>query len=597
MHDQFQTLKRCTLTFALAVVLSGTIGFPRAFGAEAVAVPASAAPAAAPAASAASAAERNPLLLKQGKVLESLDALVKKRETLLASMGKVEGDQREAVTLQVRDVETDIRRLLAELPDLIDKLGQAGVDVTALGQRAGELLRAEARILRGNIEALEADLAALQKDQESLDSTQLVARKDRIAKQSANLDALLVDLSDNADRAQRLGIDVSDDRRFLGKLIEHRASTVAGAIKLAVDQLGSLGDQLSKAPAADKEKVQAQIAAAQAEKDGATASLTSIVALMKKQGLDDTAYSELLIRTTGQISTETLSLDVAKLFFSHQVADAGDWLRERGPTIALRVLLVLAILLGFKLLAGLVRRSVRQALRKSQLGGSQLMQRFAAGAAGALVMLVGVFVVLWQLNIEVGHLLAGLGIAGFVVGFALQDVLANFASGIMILIYRPYDVGDWIEVPDAVGRVHYMNLVSTTILTGDNQKLLVPNKKIWGSIIRNVTSEDTRRVDLTFGIGYSDDISRAEAVFKEILAADERVLDAPEPLIRLTELGESSVNFTVRAWCRTEDYWELRWHVTRRVKERFDEEGISIPFPQRDVHLHRANAPAVADQA
>ena len=597
MHDHFQNFGRFALTVGLAVVLSSAIGLPRASGAEAVKVPASTTRGAAPPASGGDAADQNPLLVKQAEVLESLDGLLKKRETLLASMRKVEGEQREAVTLQTRDVDTDIRRLLAGLPDLVEKLGQGGVDATALSQRARNLLQAESRVLRESVEVLEVDLAALQKDQESLDATGLVARKDRIAKQSANLDRLLVDLSDNAETAKRLGIDVSDDRRYLGKLIERRASTMAGAIKLAVDQLGSLGDQLDKAPAADKEKVQAQIAAARAEKDGATASLTSIVALMKRQGLDDTAYSELLIRTTGQISSETLSIDVVKSFFAHQVADAGVWLRERGPTIALRILLVLAILLGFRLLAGLVRRGVRQALRKSQLGASQLMQRFAAGAAGALVMLVGVFVVLWQFNIELGHLLAGLGIAGFVVGFALQDVLANFASGIMILIYRPYDVGDWIEVPEAVGKVQHMNLVSTTILTGDNQKLLVPNKKIWGSIIRNVTSEDTRRVDLSFGIGYSDDISKAEAVFKEILDADGRVLDAPAPLIRLTELGESSVNFTVRAWCRTEDYWELRWHVTRRVKERFDEEGISIPFPQRDVHLYRTNAPAVADQA
>ena len=258
---------------------------------------------------------------------------------------------------------------------------------------------------------------------------------------------------------------------------------------------------------------------------------------------------------------------------------------------------MIAILVGFWLLAGLVRRGVRNALRRSHIGASQLMQRFAAKAAGGLVLLVGILVVLAQFNIELTHMLAGLGIAGFIVGFALQDVLANFASGIMILIYRPYDVGDWIEVPEAFGKVHYMNLVSTTILTSDNQKLLVPNKKIWGSTIRNITSEDRRRVDLTFGIGYSDDMALAERIFHEIIGADERVIATPEPLIRMTELGESSVNFIVRAWCRTEDYWELRWHITRRVKERFDEEGITIPFPQRDVHLYRTTARTTPSRA
>ena len=596
MHAPFLTLKRSTLVFAVAVVLSGVVAAPQA-AAQGGAPSVSASRATTAPTSAGAASEQAPLLAEQGKLLEQLDELVKKRETLLASVRKVEGDQRDGVMLQVRDVEKDIRRILGQLPDLIEKLRKEGLDATALSQRARDLLQAEARLLKANIEALETDIAALEKDHEKLDPKELAARKDRVAKQSARLDVLLADLNENAERAQRLGIDTSGDRTFLEKLIEKRATRVAGEIRLTVDQLASLRAQLDKAPAADKEKLQAQVAALQTENAGATASLTNIVALMKKRGLDDTAYSELLLRTTGQISAETLSMDVARSFLAHQVADAKKWLRERGPTIAFKALLVLAILIGFKLLASLVRRGVRQALRRSEFGASTLMQRFAARATGALVMLVGILVVLGQFNIEISHMLAGLGIAGFVVGFALQDVLANFASGIMILIYRPYDVGDWIEVPDATGKVQYMNLVSTLIMTGDNRKLLVPNRKIWGNIIQNVTSEQTRRVDLTFGIGYSDDIALAERIFKEIVEADERVLKAPEPLVRLTELGESSVNFIVRAWCRTEDYWELRWHITRRVKERFDEEGVSIPFPQRDVHLYGAATAAIADRA
>ncbi len=594
MHDHFPSLSRAFLAFTFIVAVAASIGTPRACGAQTAAAPTSATAATATAAPAEPTSDQHPLLVKQGELLEQIDDLVEQRRTLLEQMRKVDGDQREAVTLQVRDVEKDIRRLLADFPDLVEQLKQEKLDATALDQRARQLLEAEAKILRADIEALQADVASLRKDQSKLDAAALVARKDRIARQHANLDALLSDLHENMELAQRLGVDASDSRAYLDKLIEGRASSVAGEIKLADDQLESLRTQLGKAGAPDKEKLETQIVAMQTEKDGAAASLTNIVTLMKKRGLDDTEYSELLIRTTGQISTETLSTDVAKAFLAHQLDDAEEWLRERGPAIAFRILFVIAIIVGFWLLAGLVRRVVRQALRKSHLGASQLMQRFAAKAAGGLVLLIGILVVLAQFNIELSHMLAGLGIAGFIVGFALQDVLANFASGIMILVYRPYDVGDWIEVPDAFGKVHYMNLVSTTILTGDNQKLLVPNRKIWGSTIRNITSEDRRRVDLTFGIGYSDDIALAERIFHEIIAADERVIESPEPLIRLTELGESSVNFIVRAWCRTEDYWELRWHITRRVKERFDEEGVTIPFPQRDVHLYRTAGPAIA---
>ncbi len=585
MHDPFLALNNPGRWLAIAVLVGGVFASMPTSAAE------GAPPASAPRGAAASAAAT-------GDPREQLDELLKKRETLLASMRGLEGDQLDAVTLQVRDLDKDVRRLHAELADLIEKSGPQGQNTAAMTEQLRELLAAEAKLLRSSIESLQADVAALQKkDQDKLEATELVARKGRIAKLSASLDAQISDLYDNTELARRVGIDPAADLAYLDKMVQARATKLAGEVKLSVEELDALRDQLDKAPEADKSKVQSQIAAVQAEKDGATEGLSSIVALMRKRGIDDTSYSELLLRATGQINVETLSIDVAKSFITRELADAKTWLRERGPTIAVKIIIVLAILLGFKLLANLVGRSVRLAMSRSRLGATLLMQRFVTRSAETLVMLFGVLVVLWQLNVEVVHLLAGLGIAGFIVGFALQDVLANFAAGMMILAYRPYDVGDWIEVPDAAGKVHYMNLVSTTILTGDNQKLLVPNRKIWGSIIRNVTSEDTRRVDLTFGIGYSDDIARAEQIFKEIIAADERVLATPEPLIRLTELGESSVDFSVRAWCRTTDYWELRWHITRRVKERFDEEGVSIPFPQRDVHLYRAVAASAADPA
>ncbi len=584
MQEALQTFRQALLKIAVAVVLPATISFAQPSGASA--------PSAATAASAPT--DQSPLLAKQSDLVTQLDELGTRRKTLIAQIGKAEGDQREALRLQVRDVEKDVRRALGELANLVEALRKEGLDEKEIVARGRELMQAEAAFLQADIEALRTEVAALRKDPEKLDSTELVARKERIAKQGAIVDALLGELHENTERAQRLGADTSNARVFLDKVIENRASTVAGEIKLAVDRLASLRKQTGKAADSDKEKLEAQVAALETEKNGATASLGNLIALMKKRGADDTAYSELLIRATGQISTDTLSVDVAKSFLEHQLADAEKWLRERGPAIGFKVLVVLVILTAFVLLAKIVRGGVRRLLRRPNLGASRLMQRFAARISATLVMLVGLLVVLAQFNIEVGHMLAGLGIAGFIVGFALQDVLANFAAGIMILAYRPYDVGDWIEVPDAAGKVQEMNLVSTTILTGDNQKLLVPNKKIWGSIIRNVTAEDTRRVDLSFGIGYSEDIDRAVRVFREILDADERVLESPEPVIRLVELADSSVNFIVRPWCRTEHYWELRWQITRRVKERFDEEGISIPFPQRDVHLHGMAPQALA---
>ncbi|MDW2068516.1 mechanosensitive ion channel family protein, partial [Vibrio sp. 1579] len=170
-----------------------------------------------------------------------------------------------------------------------------------------------------------------------------------------------------------------------------------------------------------------------------------------------------------------------------------------------------------------------------------------------------------------------------IIGFALQDTLSNFAAGMMLLIYRPFDVGDFVYAGGVDGKVSHMSLVNTTIRTFDNQIIIVPNSKIWGDVIKNVTHERIRRVDMVFGIGYADDLLKAESVLTDIVTSHPAVLRAPEPMIKVHTLNTSSVDFIVRPWVKTDDYWEVYWDVTKEVKLRFDREGISIPFPQQDV--------------
>ncbi len=232
-----------------------------------------------------------------------------------------------------------------------------------------------------------------------------------------------------------------------------------------------------------------------------------------------------------------------------------------------------------------MQKGVERALNASMLHLSHLLRRMIISTARNLVVIFGVLIAISQLGISLGPLLAGLGIAGFIIGFALQDTLSNFASGVMILLYRPFDVGDVVDAGGVKGKVSSMSLVNTTFMTFDNQRLVVPNNNIWGSVITNVTAQKKRRVDLMFGISYGDDIERAEKILHEIVASYDAVLDDPEPMIKLHELAESSVNFIVRPWVKTDDYWDTYWDLTKAVKKRFDEEGISIPFPQRDVHV------------
>ena len=272
------------------------------------------------------------------------------------------------------------------------------------------------------------------------------------------------------------------------------------------------------------------------------------------------------------------------------LTDFPAFLSEHWPWLVSRAAVLLGTLFVFWILARIARRAVRRAFGSDRVKGSQLLEQTAVSITGKVILLLGLIVALSFLGIELGPVLAGLGIAGFVLGFALQDSLANFAAGAMILLYAPFDVGDAVEVAGVTGVVNSMSLVSTTILTFDNQRLIVPNSKIWGDVIKNITAEDIRRVDLVFGIGYDDDIPEAEKHLARIIDEHPKVLDDPTPTIKLTELADSSVNFIVRPWCATSDYWEVRWDITRQVKLTFDEQGISIPFPQRDVHLHEVGS-------
>ena len=280
-----------------------------------------------------------------------------------------------------------------------------------------------------------------------------------------------------------------------------------------------------------------------------------------------------------------------------QAEDAGalwttfmTWLKsdEGGRAVGMNIIYFVATLLIVWIIAAILGAITARALRRVKKT-SALLREFLSGLVRKIVWVVGIVVAISMLGVDIGPLVAAIGAAGLVIGFALQGTLSNFASGILILMYRPYDVGDVINVAGGVsGTVNSMTLVSTTIKSFDNQCIIVPNNSIWGDVITNVTAENTRRIDMVFGISYADDIDRARDILLDIITSHEKVLKDPEPNVRMHELADSSVNFIVRPWTLTTDYWGVYWDIQRAVKQRFDAEGISIPFPQRDVHIHQA---------
>lgn len=263
------------------------------------------------------------------------------------------------------------------------------------------------------------------------------------------------------------------------------------------------------------------------------------------------------------------------------------WLRssEGGIRLMRQLGLLLGIVLSFWLLGILLSRLAGKALSLSS-SASQILKKFVVDAIRRIMIVAGLLAGLAAVGINITPLVAIIGAAGFVIAFALQNTLSNFASGLLIMLYKPFDIGDFVETSAVGGTVKSMTLVTTNMMTPDNKLLVVPNNELWGKVITNVTGSSQRRVDMVFGIGYGDDIALAERVLAEVVTAHPLVLKEPEPNIRVSELADSSVNLICRPWVKTADYWPVYWELTRAVKERFDAEGISIPFPQRDVHLY-----------
>jgi small conductance mechanosensitive channel len=218
----------------------------------------------------------------------------------------------------------------------------------------------------------------------------------------------------------------------------------------------------------------------------------------------------------------------------------------------------------------------------------QALRGFVSAVLSTVFTIIVILAAVQQLGLNVTSLLAVLGAAGLAIGLALKDSLSNFAAGVMLIFFRPFHVGDWVEAAGVSGEIEGITIFHTLMNSGDNKQIIVPNSKIYEGTITNYSTKPTRRIDLVIGVGYSDDLKQAKALILSLLAAESRILPEPAPLVAVDELAESSVNFVVRPWVAKGDYWSVRRQLIENIKASFDAHGISIPFPQTDLHIHRA---------
>ncbi len=249
----------------------------------------------------------------------------------------------------------------------------------------------------------------------------------------------------------------------------------------------------------------------------------------------------------------------------------------------IRVLGALGVLIIGRIVAGWARRGTRKGLERANLDPTLIP--FLASLVYYAIITMVLIAVLNLFGIETTSLIAVVGAAGLAIGLAMQGTLSNVAAGVMLLVFRPFKLGDFVEISGTSGSVAEIALFSTTLNTGDNVRITVPNGSIYGEIIKNFSANDTRRNELVVGISYGDDMGRAIEVISAVLADDPRVLATPEPLVAVSNLGDSSVDIVVRPWCNKSDYWPLRFDLNRAFKERLEAAGCSIPYPQTDVHI------------
>lgn len=527
--------------------------------------------------------------------IESLDTMQAELDSLRLLATSLEkrialADEPSKTILQVRLAKTWIELLLAGnafAEAVLAAREQGSQDSPYWGQAVAEL-NAHPDIARFANQELVRHMRVPPQDMGAVDQATAYSRLfDLIDLQYELFDLLFASMA----LSEQFGVEVGPQRQLLAAGLTDRAEMNSILLELAKTDVRDRNASLEVAP--EDADLLARLAVAESRVTGLANSLQTAVGMMETLSLDTTQYREQIIASTGEISSDTFNLEVLVNLAKKWLAQLGEWVVEEGPNLLVNLLVFVLIILVSRRLATVAQKVVERLLDKSEVDLSVLLRNMLLSTVRNLVLVLGVLIALSQIGISLGPVLAGLGVAGFVIGFALQDTLSNFASGMMILIYRPFDTGDVVEAGGVSGTVSHMSLVSTTILTFDNQTIVVPNNKIWGGVIINVTAQRTRRVDLVFGISYADDIDKAERILNEIVAADERVLANPAPTIRLNELADSSVNFIVRPWVSTADYWGVYWDTLKKVKQRFDAEGISFPFPQRDLHLDSAGPLAI----
>lgn len=515
--------------------------------------------------------------LANGAALEAIEAAEDHIETLLSAAEESPERRRDGLYFRIDDRAHQLGTMLLNYP----------VGAAAEGNPAEDLaphLQWYHDLLVERYQRLQERITQERKRFDEFDSSAQAAIsrafQEDLRKASARYAELMVQL---LAFGEAIGMTDEEMRAETNENLILGAESLSGQVLLDSMTLKELRTMRRADPANDELK-NAE-AAVQRKQVRSLDYLEQIVRLMEASGLAVADYRALLLAERGTIGVEILQRDVFMSLLANRIGKTRDAILAAGPNFVFRTLVFLSLVALAWFAARLIQALVRSLVHRESVQLHRLVEGIIVSVSFGVVFAIGLVVALSSIGISLVPMLAGLGVAGIIVGFALQDTLGNFASGWMILIYRPYDVDDHVIAGGVEGIVKRMNMVSTTIATFDNQRLVIPNSKIWGDVITNLTANRTRRVSIPVSVAFGEDLDRVEQVLREEMAAQEGVLAKPPPNVFVDNMGASEVVMMVHAWVRTSDYWTVLRSLNKRLKQRLDEEDMEIPYPQQDIYV------------
>jgi len=505
------------------------------------------------------------------------------------SLLNIERQMRKAEDEKLQLLRVQAGRHIAKIDDtqpdllkLLPLLDESDPETAKVKQGTIVFIEGKYEIYERAAELWSREIDILRKQRSDIPPEKLGDLESSIGDARGRLDRLLPALITVLEDGDFLGVDTLQDWNRLERILVNRAENLVGRLQIAVNSREALKKRIStseKTGATEAEigSDRTRLQYSEIRVKGVARSLEITADLLGDRGFDTAQYRQFIIQTTGEITERVLDPKVFIGLASDFLADMVQWFKDKGPTVLVKLLIILASVLFFRFTFRLVWWLVRLV---GLVNLTKLMVQLGNSLISPIASFIGLLFGLWLVGADPTTLLAGAGVAGVVIGFALQDSLANLAAGFFILATRPFDVDDTIRTGTVVGTVKAMWIANTTIVTFDGRRLLIPNRMIWADIIENRSVEPLRRVDFTVRVGYEEDINRVIEILHDLTKNEERVLAQPETAVFVAEWADSWVEIAVRPWARNENWWPLLKDLPRLVVLRFAEEGIKIPYPR-----------------